>query len=284
MDRLVEYCKMILGSPDLKDKLIRYSDWKMDEDEAYLVEDKDATKFFNTNIPARSPSIIMSDAKSKIPRLEHLNYPRNIGISLHHFANHELMAIEIFAWGILKFPNAGRGVLHGFLKSMQEEQEHFQMYEKRMNELEVQFGDKPLNRLFWKQIEKMQTLEKFTAVLSISFEGANLDYTQVYKKALEFHGDMATAEIIEKVYQEIKHVKRGLAVFNRSQPDDIDDWTYFNSLLEYPFTPRRAKGYMYYPETRIKAGFSEHFVQKLGDYEDEYTGRVNKSSLEKVGI
>lgn len=283
---LHSYCKMILGSPYLKDKLVPFTDWAdWDLSNEEVTKDEDSNHFLAGNIPAREQGIIMSDTKSKIPRLEHLNEPRNIGISLHHFANHELMAIELFAWGILKFPNAGRGIIRGFLKSMQEEQDHFRLYNSRMNELGVQFGDKPLNRLFWKQIEKMQTLEKFTAILSLSFEGANLDYTRIYKKALEFHGDFVTAGLIEKVYQdEIKHVKRGLAVFKHYLPEGLDDWSYFRSLLEYPFTPRRAKAYMFDPETRIKVGFSGHFVQMLGDFTDEYSGRVNMSSLEKVGI
>ncbi|OCC30252.1 PF04305 family protein [Leptospira interrogans serovar Canicola] len=38
----------------------------------------------------------------------------------------------------------------------------------------MELGDRPLNFIFWKQVPKMQTLEKFYAVMAVSFEGANL--------------------------------------------------------------------------------------------------------------
>ncbi len=271
---------MILESPHLEDKLTPLDQYSID-----LLLGDDFIYQEPVTLPGRDFRIQMSDEKSKIPRLEHLNEPRNIAISFHHFANHELMAIELFAYGVLKFPSAPKGAIRGFLKSLMDEQEHFKMYQSRMNQLGVGFGEKPLNKLFWKQIEKMQTLEKFVAVMSISFEGANLDYTRVYKKAFDFHGDFASSEIMEKIYlDELKHVKRGLAVFKSLKPDNLSEWDYFTSLLEYPFTPRRAKGYLYFPETRIKAGLGEEFAKSLGDYEDIYTGRVNRASLEKVGL
>ncbi|WCL48809.1 DUF455 family protein [Leptospira sp. GIMC2001] len=280
MKTYAQYAEWILRSPNLEDKLL-----PPPED---LFDDR-TDKFVDSQIIASAPereySIRMSDEKSKIPRLEHLNNPRNIAVSLHHFANHELMATELFAWALLKFPKAGPGTRRGFLKSLIEEQYHFKLYRERMQELGLGFGDKPLNRLFWKQLPRIQTLEKFTAVISMSFEGANLDFTKIYKQAFSFHGDDKSADIMNIVYEdEIKHVKRGLAVFNKTKPESLSDWEYYNSLIEYPFTPRRAKAYHFYPETRKRAGFSDSFIDDLQNYEDIYTGRVSKKSLEKVGI
>ncbi|MCC5816427.1 MAG: DUF455 family protein [Leptospira sp.] len=277
MSSYSEYAEFILYSPDLESKLT--------PPDSHLTDSLAPQKLDPPSIPTRHSSIAMTDEKSKIPRLEHLNDPRNVGLSLHHFANHELMAIELFAWALLKFPDAPAGVRRGFLKSLQEEQSHFRLYQMRMEELGIGFGDRPLNRLFWKQISKMETLEKFSAVLSISFEGANLDFSQVYKQAFAFHGDEKSATIMETVFEdEVRHVKRGLAVFKKTKPNDMNEWEYFQSLLEFPFTPRRAKGYFYIPETRRRVGFSEPFIESLGKYEDQYTGRVHLSSLEKVGI
>lgn len=277
MSSLSEYAEFILNSQDLESKLI--------PPEKNLTDDLGKVERIIPQEPARNSRIRMTDEKTKIPRLEHLNESRNVGLSLHHFANHELMAIELFAWAILKFPNAPLGVRKGFLKSLEEEQEHFRLYQIRMEELGVEFGERPLNRLFWKQISRMQTLEKFSAVLSISFEGANLDFSTIYKQAFEFHGDLKTAYIMQTVFEdEVRHVKRGLSVLHKSQPVHMDEWDYYQSLLEYPFTPRRAKGYFYIPSTRYKVGFSKSFIEKLGNYTDQYTGRVHLSSLEKVGI
>lgn len=274
MQTYSEYAEFILRSPDLESKLLPPPG-----------DLKDDTRFIDIPSPSRDSKIALSDEKSKIPRLEHLNDTRNVGISLHHFANHELMAIELFAWALLRFPDAPSGTRKGFLVSLREEQEHFRFYRNRMHELGVEFGDRPLNRLFWKQIPGMQTLEKFAAVLSISFEGANLDFARIYKQAFLFHGDTKTAEIMEKVYQdEIRHVKRGLVIFQRSKPTNVNDWNYFTSLLEYPFTPRRAKAYFFIPATRKKAGFSDEFLKSLENYQDQYTGRVHTASLAKLGI
>lgn len=280
-----EYADFILNSPDLKSKLTPPPEYIIDDCIDLEARNSQSMKIQFRDEPVRSDKFQMSDTKMKIPRLEHLNDPRNVAISLHHFANHELMAIELFAWALLKFKDASSGIRRGFLISLKEEQEHFLLYRSRMEELGVGFGDRPVNRLFWKQIGKMQTLERFAAILSVSFEGANLDYSVIYKKAFLFHDDEKTADIMQIIFDdEIRHVKRGVAILRKSQPDTLTDWEYFTSLLEFPLTPRRAKGYYYLPDSRRKVGLSEDFIQELGNYEDLYTGRVNLSSLEKIGF
>lgn len=289
MATFTEYAESILRSADLESKLLSPPEDLEDDavypDFATASSRKIPSNFVIPEEPARSERLSMSDTKSKIPRLEHLNDPRNVGITLHHFANHELMAIELFAWGLLKFRNAPQGVRKGFLVSLAEEQKHFKLYRDRMMDLGVSFGERPLNRLFWKQVPYMQTLEKFAAILSVSFEGANLDYSRIYHQAFQFHGDQESAGIMDIVYEdEIRHVKRGIAILRKSIPDGMDEWSYYQSLLSFPFTPRRAKGYYYIPDSRREAGLSENFIQNLGNYQDKYTGRVNLASLEKVGI
>jgi uncharacterized ferritin-like protein (DUF455 family) len=280
-----EYADFILNSPSLEAKLTPPPEAIIDDCLEPDFADSASRRIQFRDEPVRSEGIQMSDTKMKIPRLEHLNDPRNVAISLHHFANHELMAIELFAWALLKFKDASSGIRKGFLISLNEEQKHFLLYRSRMEELGVGFGDRPVNRLFWKQIPKMQTLERFAAILSVSFEGANLDYSIIYKQAFLFHEDEKTANIMQTVFEdEIRHVKRGVAILKKYQPDSMTDWEYYTSLLEFPLTPRRAKGYYYLPESRRKVGLSENFIQELGNYEDIYTDRVNLSSLEKIGF
>lgn len=288
MPTIFEYAYHILTSPQLKDKLI--------PPPKDLIFPTTPHSYKVPDLPERSSRIRLTNEKTKIPRLEHLWDPVNVAISMHHFANHELMAIELFSWAILKFPQTSLNIQKAFLKTIQEEQIHFQLYQKRMQELGLEFGERPLNMIFWKQIPKMQTLEKFTAILSLSFEGANLDFSLIYKQAFQYHGDTQSAEIMEKIFRdEIKHVRRGLIVLKNHfkiiqnssythQPKYISFWDYYTNLLEYPFTPRRAKAYYYIPETRKMAGLDDDFIKKLGEYTDEYSGRVHLASLEKVGI
>jgi uncharacterized ferritin-like protein (DUF455 family) len=184
------------------------------------------------------------------------------------------MATEIFAWALLKFQNIPDKSRQDLFCSLQEEQKHLKLYLERMQELGIEFGERPLNGIFWKYIPLMPSFEKFSAIMSLSFEGANLDYATIYKKTFEQYEDEKTAEIMEIVFlDELKHVKRGLKVLQRRENQSISEWDYFLSLLDHPFTPRRAKGYFYIPDTRRKVGFTEEFILKLAEYKDEFSNR-----------
>lgn len=265
---------MILFSGRLSDKLISPP------------ENLEDTRDFDLDIPmtpTRDKSIQISEQKSKIPRLEHLHMSVNRGLAMHHFANHELMATEIFAWAILKFQDLSTEARKTLLRSLQDEQKHLKLYIDRMKDLGIEFGDKPLNGIFWKYIPMMQTFEKFTAIMSISFEGANLDYATIYQKTFSQFCDDKSAQIMETVFlDELKHVRRGLNVIRSSKDQSISDWDYYISLLEKPFTPRRAKGYFYLPDTRRKVGFTEEFIEKLAEYRDEFSNRKKEIIPEEL--
>ncbi len=278
MKTLSEFCNQILYSGDLVDKLISIpDDVQLDENHQQSIPD----------FPIRSKKFSFSEKKSKIPRLEHLHISENRGIAMHHFANHELMAIELFAWALLKFPKIGIEYKLDLLRTIREEQKHLKLYIARMNELGIQFGDRPMNQIFWKYTKYMQSFEKFSAILSVSFEGANLDFSLLYQKTFEKIGDETSAKIMNSVYlDEIKHVKRGLKVLDANKQNS-SQWEFYNSLIEYPFTPRRAKGYFFIPETRRKVGFEEDFILKLAEYKDEFSNRkkeVIPKEMESWGI
>jgi uncharacterized ferritin-like protein (DUF455 family) len=274
--KISDYAKHLLLSQALDDKLLPpCEEWEEEID----------LKPVRIEKPNRQSNLQFSDQKTKIPRLEHLNQVSAKGLTLHHFANHELMAIELFAFALLAFPDAPRRVRLGFLKTIQEEQLHLKLYLKRMQDFGIEFGEIPVNYLFWKQIPRMKTLETFTAILSLSFEGANLDYSQIYTQAFLHFGDFETAKIMLQVFEdEVKHVKRGLRIIQSAHVSGLNEWDNYLSLLEYPFTPRRAKGYFYFPGTRKLAGLSENFCEALAQYTDEYSGRVNLNGLGKLNI
>ncbi|PJZ54427.1 DUF455 family protein [Leptospira adleri] len=272
---LNEFAKQVLFGAGLEDKLFSPN---------VPPEDIQTFEISNLpNLPIREKKIQISDHKSKIPRLEQLFSDENRYVTLHHFANHELMAIELFAYAILKFQDAPSRVRWSLYRTLLEEQNHLRLYLSEMKNGGMELGDRPLNYIFWKQIPRMQTLEKFYAVMAISFEGANLDFSKIYTMAFERFGDEQKAAIMRKVYEdEIKHVRRGYQYILKQMPESKNEWEHYLSLIEFPFTPRRAKGYHYFPETRIEAGFSEEFVTELERYEDEFTGRVNSRILKEV--
>ncbi|TGL62789.1 DUF455 family protein [Leptospira sarikeiensis] len=271
---LNEYANFLLNSDKLEDKL--YSPEKMPEDILW-------PDFIPNDRPARDLKIQFSDKKIKMPRVEHLNQEENRVLSLHHFANHELMAVELFAWAILKFQNASASIRKSLYKTILEEQKHLRLYLDSIREWGMDLGDRPLNYIFWKQTPNMQTLQKFFAVMALSFEGANLDFSLLYQRAFQKFGDTKRADIMEIVHKdEIRHVKRGVKVVYSDGVSGIDQWEKYLELLNHPFTPRRAKGFLYFPELRIKAGFSAEFAEALGAYQDEYEGSTNARIVKNV--
>ena len=273
-----DYCLTILESPRLEDKLTP---------PPKNLEDSLNNSVILPSKPNREKKIAFSDNKCKIPRLEHLNLASNRALALHHFANHELMALEIFAWAILKFQNISSKIRRDLFKTLREEQLHLQMYIDRIHELGMEFGDRPLNYIFWKFTPMMNSFEKFSTIMSISLEGANLDFATLYSKIFEIHGDTKSAFIMEKVFKdELAHVKRGLNAISIEAGKELD-WISYINILPHPFTPRRAKGFFYFPDTRRRVGFSEDFINNLGKYRDEFSNRKKEiipKELENWGI
>lgn len=274
MNTINEFCKLILESGHLIDKITPPANDLIDVIDFGLE---------SIEKPNRDPRIDFSEKKCKVPRLEHLNQSTNRAICLHHFANHELMAIELFAYALLKFQNIPTSHRQKFFLSLLDEQKHFQLYLDRLHDLGMEFGDKPLNYIFWKFKTSMSTPEKFSAIMSISLEGANLDFALLYKNTFLEVDDEKSASIMDTIYKdEIKHVRRGLNFLRESKPAQLSDWDYYNQLIEFPFTPRRAKGYFYLPRTREQAGFDAEFVSKLGEYRDEFSNRKKEQIPERM--
>ena len=218
--------------------------------------------------PGRPPELTKG-GKASFPALARLHEARVRGEVLHFFANHELLAIELMALVILKFPNAPPAFLGGVVATIREEQTHLRLYVKRMSELGVSFGDLPVSDYFWKCLSQMQSPMDFIVQMNMTFEQANLDFALFYMKAIERVGDTQTAAILERVYrEEIGHVKNGVLWFNRlrEMPDTESDWDAYVRLLPPPLNPSRAKGLEFCAEARRQAGLSETYIHELEIY------------------
>ncbi|MCB1189370.1 MAG: DUF455 family protein [Leptospiraceae bacterium] len=276
MKTINEYCLHIVLSSDLEDKLLSPPKDLVDVlDESIRIPEQ----------PNREKKIQFSEKKVKIPRIEQMNQAQNRALAMHHFANHELMATELFAMAILMFQNISSEIRADFLKTLTDEQKHFKMYRERIRLLGVEFGDRPLNSLFWKFLKLMQTPERFAAIMALSLEGANLDYSLVYKNVFDLYDDLDSSKIMNTIYHdEIKHVRRGLKIIHKKIPNGVSDWDYYQTLLEFPFTPRRAKGFFFVPDSRYKAGFSEKFIKNLGEYKDKFSNRKKEILPDSIKI
>lgn len=221
--------------------------------------------FIAPAFPGR-PAELLHLGNSKFPAARLLHDPRARAHVLHFFANHELLAMELMALVLLRFPGAPAAFRDGLVHTIEEEQTHLRLYLERMQELGVQFGDLPLTDYFWNGLKGVRSPLEFVVQMSLTFEQANLDFSRYYRDEVARHGDERTAAILDRVYrEEIGHVKHGLVWFNRwrENASTESDWDAYRRLLPPPLSPRRAKGVGFCADARRAAGLSETFIHEL---------------------
>ena len=182
------------------------------------------------------------NSKMTRPRDDNLENETERGKLLHFLANHELLATELMALVLLKFPDAPHAFRRGVLVTLQEEQAHTQMYIDRMRDCGVEFGTYPVSGQFWQIVAPMQSPMDFVSRLSLTFEQANLDYSQHFAKVFSRIGDQATANVLQQIYEdEIGHVQHGLHWFRQWKDPDKSDWEAYEAALDFPMSPQRAR-------------------------------------------
>ncbi len=202
--------------------------------------------------------------KLRFRDVRHFHSEKERGLVLHFFANHELLALELMALALLKFPQAPEKFRRGLVQTLKDEQEHVRLYQQRMQEIGVQFGEIPVGDFFWKAIGPMETPMDFVTGLSLTLEQANLDYARHYAEVYRQLDDLETAAILERIYRdEIGHVKHGLTWFRRWQEAGMSEWDAYRQALRFPLGPARAKGIGFNRAGRLQAGLSADYIDEL---------------------
>ncbi|MDF1741208.1 MAG: DUF455 family protein [Verrucomicrobiales bacterium] len=223
--------------------------------------------------PARSGTIQFasgSESRPKLPASAHLVTEENRGTLLHFFANHELLAAELMALALLRFPDAPHKFRVGLANTLREEQRHTRWYLARMKECGVTFGEFPLSPFFWDAVSSMESPIDYVSRLSLTFEQANLDYAKYYSGVLGEAGDSKSASILNRIYEdEISHVGYGLHWFRQWKEESESDWEALKSNLHFPLSPSRAKGNKtgFNVEGRRLAGFDDDYIHQLSLFE-----------------
>ncbi|MDA7881193.1 ferritin-like domain-containing protein [Akkermansiaceae bacterium] len=221
--------------------------------------------------PGRPGHLLPSsnEGRSPFPGSAQIEDEEQRAILLHFFANHELLAVELMALALLKFPDAPDAFRKGVLHTLQEEQNHTRWYLKRMEECGVQFGDYHLSPMIWSHISPMESPLDYVSTLSLTFEQANLDYAKHYSEILAQAGDQKSAKILAKIYHdEIAHVGHGLKWLRRWKEQSQSDWDAWHKQLHFPVSPIRAKGKApFNEEGRRLAGLDENFISSLRRYQ-----------------
>ncbi len=205
--------------------------------------------------------------QAEFPGTQRLEQAAERGRLLHFFANHELLATELMALVLLRFPAAPPAFRRGVLQTLKDEQAHTLLYLQRMKECGIQFGELPVSGYFWRAVSTMEHPMDYVAALSLTFEQANLDFCRHFACEFQLVGDVTTAKLLDQVYRdEIGHVAHGLKWFRHWKNPGQGDWEAFCRQLKFPLSPQRAKGLTLNVEGRRAAGLDAEFIAELDVY------------------
>ena len=219
--------------------------------------------------PKRPPELSFESTRPRkpFPKLSHLDRPGTRGEVLHHFANHELLAMEIMALVLLRFPDAPAAFRKTLIHTIADEQKHLKSYCKAMKDSGVVLGDLAVNDFFWRNLRHIASPMEYVVGMSLTFEQANLDFSLYWMNAFEEAGDHETASVLKEVYEdEIRHVKTGLSWFRQWRDPAESEWSSFCKHLRFPLTPMRAKGHGFSRSARSAAGLRTEFIDELAVY------------------
>ena len=235
---------------------------------AVVTDDRPGSALAAPAMPGRPAELVFKPAgagdKSTFPGLRQLGNERERGRLLHFFANHELLATELMALVLLRFPDASAAFRRGVLQTLRDEQEHTRWYLERMRACGTAFGELPVSGYFWRAVSGMNSPMDYVAGLSLTFEQANLDFARHFARGFATVGDTDTAKLLDQIYRdEIAHVAYGLKWFRRWKQPGQSDWEAFCQQLKFPLSPQRAKGISLNVEGRRAAGLDAQFIAEL---------------------
>jgi uncharacterized ferritin-like protein (DUF455 family) len=255
---LREFAERVLFATSLEEKLLTPD---------IITDEQPGSALVTPSTPGRPRELIFKangTARGEFPGTRHLEQNQERGRLLHFFANHELLATELMALVLLKFPDAPTAFRKGVYETLKDEQEHTRLYMERMTSCGIEFGSIPVSGYFWRAVSGMESPMDYVAGLSLTFEQANLDFARHFSACFGEVGDTDSAKLLHKIYRdEIGHVAYGLKWFRRWKNPTESDWDAFCRQLKFPLSPSRAKGFSINVEGRRAAGLPQDFIENL---------------------
>ena len=266
------FCRRILEVGDLDTKL---------EPPAERLSDESAGPPLCVDGPARDPGLEMRSGVEPLPRPRALTSPEARAVCLARFAHHELMAVELFAWALLRWPELPPELRRGFLDVLAEEQLHCRLYIDRLRAHGSALSDHPQSSYFWKHAPAIAKSPHgplaFLCAMGLTFEQANLDFTLVYRDGFRAAGDGASARVCQSVHDdEVGHVRLAAHWLRALTPSGQDEVEAYRRAVPYPLAAARAKGRRFAETARRRAGLSEAFIAFVRDArssQERYPGR-----------
>ncbi|MBA3397340.1 MAG: DUF455 family protein [Deltaproteobacteria bacterium] len=225
----------------------------------------DAEPALRLPAPGRPASLAIAISRDvKVPPIAGMRDPQQRARILHALANHELQAIELFAWALLAFPDAPLPFRRGLVAILADEQRHLALYRERLVAHGLDFGDLAVTGHFWNKLDHLATPLEFVCAMGLTFENANLDFAGDYATAARACGDHETAAVLERVHaDEIAHVHFGYVWLRRLAGKDREPWQAYLDNVRFPLGPRRARGARFDRDARVRAGFDDAFIDAL---------------------
>lgn len=255
---LREFAERVLFATTLEEKLQRPD---------FITDEQPGVAIVPPNAPGRPRELTFKatgTARGEFPGTRHLEQNLERGRLLHFFGNHELLATELMALVLLKFPDAPAAFRKGVFETLKDEQNHTRLYMERMRANGIEFGSLPVSGYFWRAVSGMTSPMDYVAGLSLTFEQANLDFARHFANCFAEVGDADSAKLLQKIYRdEIGHVAYGLKWFRRWKNPSESDWEAFCRQLKFPLSPARAKGFSINVEGRRAAGIPLDFIENL---------------------
>jgi len=228
-------------------------------------------------LPVRPPELAFCGRRQSppMPHPDSLADPRRRGIAHHIMANHELQALEVMAFVLRAFPQAPVEFRAALVRIMADEQRHTRLHLDRLAALGMKFGDIRVNGYFWGKAQEFESLLDYLAGLPLTFEGRNLDHTLEFEDWFRRAGDEKSALVMRAIHRdEIEHVAFGWHWLRLLKSPDQSEWEAYESSLKWPLRPEKSRGKSFDRDSRLAAGMTPEFVDRLEQAGEASDGRA----------
>ncbi len=230
--------------------------------------------------PARRAGLALAGGAPPLPPLDALGDDAARARCLARFAHHELMAVELFAWALLRWPALPGGLRRGLLGVLLDEQRHCRLYLARLEALGSSLSDHECSDYFWRQLPAIDASphgpRAFLCAMGLTLEQANLDFTLLYRDAFQKAGDEASARVIQHVHEdEVRHVAIAASWLRQLGTPGRSDVELYEEAVPFPLSAARAKARRFDVRARRRAGLQDEFI--------EHVRRARSSSERRPG-
>jgi len=218
--------------------------------------------------PTRAAEIAIRPEAEPLPRPGQLADPAARATCLARFAHHELQAVELFAWALLRWPDLPAGLRRGWLSVLEDEQRHCGLYLERLHALGSAPGEHPVSDYFWRHVPAIEASQygpsAFLAALGLTLEQANLDFSARYRDAFRAAGDEESAAVCARVHEdEIGHVRLAGYWLRELDGRGRSDLACYQDAVPFPLSAARAKGRPFDRTARQRAGLSDELIDHV---------------------